>query len=242
MNLIVDVGNTQIKLAVFNQGQLIEKRVVSKERCFESIRDLLKAFPKLSQGIISSVGAFSEVETQKLKELLPLQVLSPDSYLPFINAYESPTTLGVDRIALVSAAAIQFPNQNVLIIDAGSCITYDFLNEENMYLGGAISPGVQLRYKAMNDYTHQLPLLSAEIPKNFIGKTTHESMHVGVIEGIGKEIDGFIEAYTEKYDTLTIIFTGGDAEMLRDRLKNDTFANSNFLLEGLQTILELNKD
>jgi len=242
MNLIVDVGNTLIKLAVFENGQLVEKRICAKANFFEDVESLMKAFPRLSHGIISSVGSFNKENYERLRTLLPMVELSHECYLPFINAYKSPATLGVDRIALVSAAAIQFPDENVLIIDAGSCITYDVLNNENVYEGGAISPGMRLRYKAMNDHTDKLPLLVARGPKNIVGNTTEESMHIGVIEGITREIDGFIDAYIEKYDTLTIIFTGGDAEMLRDRLKNDTFANSNFLLEGLQNILELNKD
>ena len=117
-----------------------------------------------------------------------------------------------------------------------------FLTSENKYLGGAIAPGLEMRYKAMHHFTANLPLLNAEAPENLIGDSTNNSMHIGVFQGVVSEIEGFINRYIENFSHLTVILTGGDAHFLRDRLKNDIFANSNFLLEGLNYILELNKD
>jgi type III pantothenate kinase len=126
-----------------------------------------------------------------------------------------------------------YPKQNRLVIDVGTCVTYDFIDQENRYLGGAISPGMVLRYKSLNDYTQNLPLLKRNSSQTFIGNSTENSIHSGVINGLTYEIDGFISQYFHKYRDLTVILTGGDAEFLAKRLKNTIFANSNFLLDSL---------
>ena len=131
---------------------------------------------------------------------------------------------------------MHFPNQNRLVIDAGTCVTYDFVNTENEYLGGAISPGIRLRYESLHNYTAKLPLLTIENPESLIGNTTFDSIHSGVVNGISNEIDGFIDEYKKQYSNFIIILTGGDAEFLAKRLKNIIFANSNFLLESLNQI------
>jgi type III pantothenate kinase len=242
MNLIIDVGNSFLKLAVFNKQKLVEKKTISEEDFKSQLKELQKAFPKLDYAIVSSVGNFSEENLSILKKQIKVHTLSHASKLPFTNNYKTPTTLGVDRMALVSAAAFQFPKENVLIIDAGSCITYDFLNAKNDYLGGAISPGISMRYKALNTFTANLPLLEKTIPETFIGNTTQSSMNVGVVNGVVHEIEGFISMYKSKFSDFTTILTGGDTHFLLDSIKNDIFANSNFLLEGLNHILEINKD
>ena len=242
MNLIIDVGNTFIKLAVFARGKLRRKITSEKKDFLSSIKELSTAYPKLDHCIVSSVGGFAKEELSALESWIPVVVLSPELNLPFSNEYATPKTLGVDRIALVSAAAAQFSNENVLVIDAGSCITYDFLTSENRYLGGAISPGIEMRYKAMHTFTANLPLLDTQAPEKLIGDSTVNSMHIGVIQGVVHELEGFIDRYVENFGNLTVILTGGDAHFLRDSIKNDIFANSNFLLEGLNYILEINKD
>ena len=129
-----------------------------------------------------------------------------------------------------------------MIIDAGSCITYDFINTENEYQGGAISPGIRMRYKALNNLTANLPLLGTEIPNSIIGDSTESSIHSGIIYGVLNEIDGVIANYKEKYPDLTVILTGGDSYFLSKQLKSSIFANSNFLLEGLNHILQFNSN
>jgi transcriptional activator, putative, Baf family len=240
MNLVIDVGNTLLKLAIFKNSKLEFKKTCVKKDFLELLGEAFDAFPGIAKCIVSSVGHLTDHQLLKLKQRVPVLELSHEISLPFTNRYSSPKTLGVDRIALVSAAAKSFPKRNVLIIDAGSCITYDFLSEDNAYLGGAISPGLEMRYKAMNMFTARLPLLEVSTPKMLTGNSTTSSMHSGVVHGVLYEIDGFITTYLEKYDDLTIILTGGDAHFLRDSLKNDIFANSIFLLEGLNYILELN--
>ena len=162
--------------------------------------------------------------------------------IPFINDYATPKTLGVDRIALVSAAKDQYEGKDVLIIDVGTCITYDFMNARGHYKGGAISPGINMRYKALHDYTEKLPLLDANIPQNILGNSTQTSIHSGVLYGVTLEIDGVISQYRQDFEDLTVILTGGNAHFLLDRLKNSIFANQNFLLEGLNFLLEPNQN
>ena len=162
--------------------------------------------------------------------------------MPFTNNYATPETLGVDRIALITAAANQYPNKNILVIDAGTCVTYDFLNHQNSYLGGAISPGLTIRYEALHNLTAKLPLLKTEDTTFLIGNSTETSIHSGVINGLVNEIDGTIQQYQQEHTDLTVILTGGDTNFLAKRLKSSIFANSNFLLEGLNHLLKINID
>tara|TARA_Y100000815_G_scaffold229388_1_gene218748 strand:+ start:117 stop:845 length:729 start_codon:yes stop_codon:yes gene_type:complete len=240
MNLIVDVGNTFVKFAVFNNEKLIHKANFELSEFKNQYKKLKKEFPNLNQAIISSVGKLSEKQIQVIKKDIKVVELSSETILPFKNDYETPNTLGVDRIALVGASVNKFPNNNVLIIDAGTCVTYDFITDKNHYLGGAISPGIRLRYKSLNNLTANLPLLETAMPKTITGDSTESSIHSGVIMGIIKEIDGVIDQYREKYPDLTVILTGGDANFLSNQLKNSIFAHSNFLLEGLNFILDYN--
>ncbi|MEZ4797953.1 MAG: type III pantothenate kinase [Flavobacteriaceae bacterium] len=240
MNLIIDVGNTKVKLAVFKEQELIKKVNATHKNFINKAFELQKKYQDLNRCIVSSVGKISDIDQDKLYSSFNPLVLSSSTDIPFKNNYETPTTLGVDRIALVSASVNKYPDKNVLVIDAGTCITYDFINSDNEYLGGAISPGINMRYKALHNLTAKLPLLQTKNPKGLIGKSTSESIHSGVINGILKEIDGIVQDYEKKYQDLTVILTGGDAKFLSKQLKSTIFANSNFLLEGLNFILEYN--
>lgn len=242
MNLIVDVGNTLHKFAIFDGEVLVEKFACKKEKVIPHIEKLSKDHLQIDACIVSSVGSLPKDALVLLKQLYKVHILSHQSTIPFENHYKTPTTLGVDRIALIAAAAVKFPKQHVLVIDAGSAITYDFLTTENYYLGGAIAPGIAMRYKALNSFTANLPLLEKTSNFSLIGNTTQSAMHSGVLQGVILELEGAINEYKRQYAEITIILTGGDAHFLRDRLKNDIFANSNFLLEGLNYILEHNKD
>jgi type III pantothenate kinase len=162
--------------------------------------------------------------------------------LPVDNHYKSPKTLGHDRLALVSAAKFHAPGVASLVIDCGSCVTYDFIDANGRYYGGAISPGLAMRYKAMHDYTEKLPNLSIQATDHWYGDSTDNSMHQGAFRGLIHEIHGFINQYEQYNPNLTTFLTGGDLEILRDHIKNDIFAHPNFLLEGLNQILLINKD
>lgn len=156
--------------------------------------------------------------------------------VPFFNNYGSPRSLGVDRIALAAAAAVNYPKKNVLVIDAGTCITFEFKNANDEYLGGAIAPGIQMRFKALHDYTAKLPLVSLASVEDFIGNNTETSILSGVVNNVVQEIDGVINQYLARFEDLTVILTGGDTLFLAERVKNTIFANPNFLLEGLNAI------
>ncbi|NEV94410.1 type III pantothenate kinase [Psychroflexus sp. YR1-1] len=243
MNLVVDIGNTQIKFAVFDGDQFVEKITSSPAQAPSALQRILESYPKLTQGIISSTAELPEVLRENLSASLELIEFTHQSKVNFINAYKTPETLGLDRIALVAAAAYLFPSQNVLVIDAGTCITYDFIDENSMYHGGAISPGLQMRYKAMHAFTKKLPLLKEALPPSaYIGKSTAEAMQVGVCKSICYEIDGYIEDYLADYEDLTVVLTGGDYKLLSASIKNSIFATSNFLWKGLNKILQLNSN
>lgn len=241
MNLVIDVGNTLVKLGVFDLEVLKLRVTCYKDDFLKELDKICETFPSVENSIVSSVSNLKDAQISELEKHFSVLTLNHQTKVPFINQYATPHTLGIDRIALVSAAAAQYPHKNVLVIDTGTCITYDFLNSENQYFGGAISPGLSLRYKSLHTFTEKLPLLEADLPKDFIGNSTDTAIHSGIVIGVLHEIEGFIEDYRKKWNNLTVILTGGDAHFLRDSLKNDIFANSNFLLEGLNHILEYNK-
>lgn len=240
MNLIVDVGNSFVKFAVFQEDELLEKITAELSDFEKTQKEISKNHPKIKKCILASVGKLSKKAIIKLEKQYKVLILDSNLNFPFQNRYQTPTTLGVDRMALVAASVKRYTNKDVLIIDAGSCITYDFINRQNEYLGGAISPGIRLRYKSLHNFTANLPLLDTEMPETLIGDSTKGAIHSGVVNGIVKEIDGIIDEYQAKYSDLTVILTGGDANFLSKQLKNSIFANSNFLLEGLNFILEYN--
>ncbi|MDC1492243.1 type III pantothenate kinase [Flavobacteriaceae bacterium] len=237
MNLILDVGNTQAKLAVFDHKLLMLK---SFDLNFinDNIDDFLKLFPFIKNLIVCSV-VDTDLNFDKYN-FNNVHFVSENSIIPFENLYDTPKSLGNDRIALVSHASISYPNQNVLIIDTGSCITYDFINENNQYLGGAISPGLNMRFKSLNKFTSNLPLVKPNLINKMIGKSTYDSINIGVLDGVVCEIEGFVHQYLSKYNNLTVILTGGDSDFLSNQLKISIFANRNFLLEGLNDLIKLN--
>ena len=239
MNLIIDIGNTRVKAAVFEQDIVLELVFFDKKRIVSEVKKIVKKY-KITKGIMSSVAIISKIKLEKLQKVLELELVSSSTKVPFTNLYKTPKTLGVDRIALVARAVIKFPKKNVLIIDAGTCITFDFVNKKSEYLGGAISLGILMRYRALNKFTSKLPLLEIKSPKNYIGNSTKESINSGVVNGVIQEIDGIIEQYKNNYSDLTIVLTGGDTNFLAKRLKNGIFANPIFLLEGLNMILIYN--
>jgi type III pantothenate kinase len=242
MNLIIDVGNSFVKLAVFKNNKIKYKNVVELNLILEEVKAIVKKHVTIKKAIISSVGRLKDSDVIEIKSLFDLLILDSKTKLPFKNLYKTPKTLGVDRLALTCAAVRQFPDCNVVIIDAGTCITYDFINSNNEYLGGAISPGLNMRYKSLNNLTANLPLLEANVPNSLIGNSTNASIHSGVVHGVLKEIDGVIDAYKQNYSDLTVILTGGDCNFLSKQLKSSIFATSNFLLEGLNFILQYNSN
>ena len=238
MILTIDVGNTRIKSAVFESNTLLEAFNFTSETILESVKKILEKFSKIETLVVSSVGKIEKNVFDSLSSELKIHHINKNQKFPFINNYGSPQTLGVDRMVLSAGAVLLFPNKNRLIIDAGTCVTYDFVDEDDVYHGGAISPGLRLRYEAMHNYTAKLPLLIKENPEGLIGNSTSQSMHSGVVNGLAFEIEGYISALTSQKENFIIILTGGDANFLAKRLKNTIFANSNFLLESLNHLYQ----
>ncbi len=236
MLLAIDIGNSYIKCAVFEQNTLLNKFTFKQEEARENFELILKKNKKISKGVISSVANLDENTFSYLKENINLLEISNKTSFPFTNNYKTKETLGIDRLVLSAGAVLSFKNKNRLIIDAGTCITYDYVDSKNVYQGGAISPGLSLRYKSLNTYTAKLPLLENKEIDFLIGKSTSESIYSGVINGVINEIDGFIAQYKHLNKDLTIILTGGDAVFLAKSIKNTIFANSNFLLESLNNL------
>jgi type III pantothenate kinase len=236
MLLAIDIGNTRSKAAVFEQDSILDQFVFPKNELNEDISDILKKFPQIVNIVTSSVGS------DMIQNHFPnvnIHIVDRSWPFPFINLYETPQTLGVDRMVLAAGAVLGFKAKNRLVIDAGTCITYDFIDENDNYHGGAISPGIRLRYAALHQYTAKLPLLEREMPADFTGCSTAASIHSGVVNGVVQEIDGFISRYREHNSNFIIILTGGDAEFLEGQLKNTIFANSNFLLESLNKLFTI---
>ncbi len=237
MNLAIDIGNTQIKIGLFEGNEL--KEVFLKEEALDEIL----ASAKVQYAIVSKTGANDVIEC-KLKQQKHLQtlVLSDKLSLPLQNLYRTPETLGADRLAGSVAASFIYPQQTVLKIDFGTCITFDFVTATGQYMGGAISPGMMMRFKALHNYTSKLPLID---PMQFThydltGTDTATSIVSGVINGVVHEVDGIIKEYAQRFDNLKVVATGGDAGLFVTLLKSEIFARPYLVLEGLNRILNYN--
>ena len=239
MNLVIDIGNSKVKLAVFELDTIITTTVCDEINLLDEIKRISNKY-SITQSILSSVKDIKEEYQKEFNKLPLLIILNNNTPLPFKNLYTTPSTLGNDRIALAAAAVSLYPSKNCLVIDAGTCITYDFINSKNEYLGGAISPGIPMRYRSLHQYTVKLPLLNRNEEFNLIGASTQESIDSGIIYGVICEIEGVIAQYEEGFDDLTVVLTGGDTKFLSKQLKNSIFANQNFLLNGLNNILTFN--
>ena len=241
MILVVDVGNSFIKTAVFENNTILETQKNEYENWQKNLKIILNNFKSIQEIVISSVGKIEKSTFETVFDDYAIHFITKNDLFPFKNLYATPETLGIDRMVLSAGAVIQFPKKNRLVIDAGTCVTYDFIDENDNYLGGAISPGIRLRYEALHNYTAKLPKLNIENPENVIGNSTNNAIHSGVINGLTFEIDGYIASHFKQNENFIIILTGGDANFLSKRLKNTIFANSNFLLESLNQTYQYNK-
>lgn len=234
MNLAIDFGNTRAKAGLFDKDELLEIFYDFKVR---SLSDLIKTENIRNIAVSTVTSAVFELENIEGVRLLKLD---HSTNLPFSIAYKTPETLGRDRIAAVAGAQFLFPETNCLIIDIGTCITFDFLNVGGVYHGGAISPGVDIRFKALNTFTANLPLVEAEEIVPLIGKTTKSCIQSGVINGVLAEINEIIRMYQLKYTDLQIILCGGGSNYFENRLKEHIFAAPELVLRGLNRILLYN--
>lgn len=238
MNLVIDNGNTALKIGVFGGNSLLFQQVYSNLDTSNLLADLQKfQFRKVLVSKVSPLPISLESLLEKHPDVMQL---NPSTLLPIANFYKTPETLGNDRLANAIAANMLFPNQNCLIIDVGTCIKYDFVSNSS-YLGGAISPGLMMRYKALNHYTSQLPLLSPIDNPELLGVDTQSSIHSGVINGMKSEMLGFMSQYSEKYSSIQFILTGGDCRYFLNLSKTSIFVDPFLNLKGLNTILQFNK-
>lgn len=239
MNLVVDSGNSFSKLGLFENNVIIDRFQFKKL----TLNNIEKIFyqRKITNSIFSNVGEPNNKVLKFLGKNSNLVNFNSKLKIPFTNKYRSIETLGSDRIGLVSQASKLYSNKNILIIDIGTSITYDFLNKKNEYLGGNISPGLNMKFKALNNQTHNLPLVEKIKINSIIGSSTKSSVISGVINGTLGEINYISNLYKNKFKKIMIILTGGDSKFLFNHIKNGILADSNFLLSGLNLLLELNK-
>ena len=236
MNLVIDYGNTSAKVGIFEREKLVDKHV------FTSPGDLKKFVEKIQaeNAMISSVTTDAAMIASWIMNAKKKFILNHTLPLPIKNRYATPATLGVDRLAGACGARHLFPNENCLVIDAGTCITFDFIDIKGNYLGGGISPGLSMRFQAVNTFTAKLPLvLPVDNPK-LIGDSTESCIQSGVINGILQEIEGTIEEYKKKFMPLKIILCGGDTVFFENNLKASIFASPELVLSGLNSILTHN--
>ena len=233
MNLVIDSGNSAAKVGIFDHQKLVEKFAFSS---LEELRTFIKT-ARYEHILIGSVkddaGTIASWASYAQKKF----ILNKGLPLPVKNLYRTPDTLGVDRLAGVCGAMQLFPNSNTLVIDAGTCITYDFVDKDGNYHGGGISPGLNMRFRAVHTFTAKLPLVSAKAGAGLIGDSTETSIQSGVVNGLLAEIEGTIRQYIEYFPDLRVILCGGDAGFFENQLKASIFAVPDLVLIGLNSIL-----
>ena len=241
MNLVIDIGNTVAKIAVFDEADIV-RVFYDSNRTLEHLPDVCAGYA-VEKAIVATVIDLSEQASVQLARLpVPLLWLDEKTPLPIENLYETPQTLGYDRVAAVVGAYEQFPGKDILVIDAGTCITYEFVDAAGRYHGGNISPGVQMRFKALHEFTGKLPLVYREGRRLPLGKDTETAMREGVLRGMEYEISGYIMAMKHKYAELLVFLTGGDDFSFDTNLKSIIFADRFLVLKGLNRILNYNND
>jgi type III pantothenate kinase len=233
--LVIDAGNTRIKLAIFMNNEIIWQDSLSVLSLLYLNEVVAEHNPEAT--IVSSVVGL-DPELVKFIDLLPnAMILDDKTAIPLKNEYGTPASLGRDRLANAAGAVLLYKNHNVLVVDAGTCLKFDFIEKNGSYKGGSISPGLNMRYEALHRYTAQLPLLTPVENTPQIGTSTESSIHSGVLNGMIAEITGVIQVYRSQYDNITVIITGGDMRYFLNHLKKPIFAIPELTLKGLHFIL-----
>jgi len=236
--LCFDFGNTRLKVALFQNAKLAEVIVIENDEQ-GTIESLLKEFEPQKIILSSVIDHNPGIEIQ-LASGAKFHKLNHLSNLPFTTPVGKPETIGADRLALSAAAVYFFPKQHNLVIGMGSCITYNFINADHEFLGGGISPGMEMRMRSLNQFTAKLPIVKPDGNVPLIGYDTVTNILSGVVMGMAKEIDGFIDVYKERYGNFNVHLTGGDLVYLAPHLKNQIFADPELIFKGLYAISEVN--
>lgn len=232
-NIVVDVGNSSAKVGIFTNHDLESEKVfIAMEDLYEFVREATT-----DAILFSSVRKNEEALISYSHRITKSFIMSPYLPLPIVNKYATPTTLGMDRLAAVCGAKALFPLEDCLVIDTGSCVTFDLIDEASNYLGGAISPGLSMRVKAMHSFTERLPLVEIEKDIQLIGNSTVTCLQSGALNGMRAEIEGIIARYREHYPKIRVILCGGDTHFFENSLKGAIFAVQNLVLRGLNSIL-----
>ncbi len=234
-----DFGNSRYKAAIFKNGQL-DEIVVLEEASIQTLKNLVEQW-KPTKTILSSVVHHDKAIESFLETIAPFHLIGPHTQLNFSTPVGKPETIGADRIALCAAAVHMYPNQHTLAISLGTCITYNFINNSHEFLGGSISPGMQMRFKSMHEQTALLPLIKPTKGFPLVGYDTKTNLLSGVVWGMAAEINGIIEAYEAKYSNFNVLLTGGDLSYFVPRLKKRIFADPNLIFKGLYAISETNQ-
>jgi type III pantothenate kinase len=237
--LCLDFGNTRMKCGVFVDGEFLDEQILENDH-EDTIRALLDRFQP-SRTILSSVIHHNPRMEELLRATTRFHKLDHHSKVPVTTPVGKPETIGADRLALVVAAVTLFPGKNNLVIGLGSAITYNYINKDKEFIGGSISPGMEMRFKSLHEYTAKLPLVKADWNFPLAGYDTRTNILSGVILGMAKEIDGIIGAYQEKYDNFNVLMSGGDSAYFTRHLKNKIFADPYLIYKGLYAISEFNQ-
>lgn len=236
--ICLDFGNTRLKAAIFRDNEFLSETILADDK-LPTIEGLVEKH-KPQKSILSSVIRHDPSVEAYLAAGTRFHKVSHLTRLNFTTPVGKPETIGADRLALAAAAVHYFPGKNNLVIGLGSCITYNFINQYHQFLGGGISPGMEMRFRAMNEHTALLPLVQKDWNFPLVGYDTKTNLQSGVIAGITFEIAGFIEFYASKYANFNAVLTGGDSAYFAGQLKCKIFADSNFLFKGLYALSETN--
>ena len=235
--ICLDFGNTRQKLAVFDDAAI--KEIIVLNKTFDELKTILEKY-KPQRSILSSVIVHDIEIENLLSSNTAFHKLNNFSKLPYTIPVGKPETVGADRLAICAAAVHFFPHQNNLAIGLGSCITYNFINQFNEFMGGSISPGMEMRFRAMHEFTALLPLVKGHWNVPLIGYDTATNLQSGVVLGMAKEMDGIIDLYRENWGNFNVHLTGGDVAIFRPHLKNQIFADPDLIFKGLYAISQIN--
>lgn len=236
--LIIDIGNSYIKLAVLNDADIVHSHsAVSFD--FSSIEKLINKYG-IKSGIYASVRSKQPSFIQQTTEIIHLIAMRYDLPIPITNKYVTPETLGMDRLASVIGAHSLFPDTHSLVIDMGTCIKYDFVDKDGCYWGGNIAPGLQMRLESMHSMTSKLPLVEKAFNADNLGKSTEEALQNGAVWGIKLEVERFIKILTDEWGQITIILSGGDSKYFGEIIESKIFVLPELVLKGLDETLKFN--
>ncbi|MBS1588207.1 MAG: type III pantothenate kinase [Bacteroidetes bacterium] len=235
--LCIDWGNSLVKAAIFEADKIIHHEQLDPNAALSTLVGLIEIHQPQGAILSSVVSNMADVQMHVREKVAHFLKLDMNTFLPIMNAYSSPETLGVDRLAIAVGAQAAFSDKNVLAISLGTCITYNFVQKNKAFRGGAISPGLHMRLKSMHEWTDRLPEVKPDGEVLLLGYDTETCMRSGAVFGMASEIDGMVTAFADQYPDFNAVLTGGDSAMFVNKLKSKIFADPDLLMKGLNLIL-----